>query len=102
MHLERRVLRRRDDVVDAYLVGSPPERVTAVGSARALHDPRATQLEHDLLDIVARQTLLRGDLAARHRSVVNATGQVQGTDESVFGLSGDPHVCKLIRARESG
>ena len=53
------------------------ERVSAVRAARALHDPGTTELEHDLLDVVAGQTLLRGDLAPGHRPIVDATGQVQ-------------------------
>ena len=47
------------------------ERVSAVRAARAAHDAGTTQLEHDLLDVVAGQTLAarrsRGPSPARRR-----------------------------------
>ena len=78
--------------MNADLVGETRERVTAVRATGAADDAGTTELEHDLLDVVARQTLLRRDLTPGHRPFVDPTGEMERTDEAVFGLSGDSHL----------
>ena len=96
--LERGVLRGGDHVAHGDALRIAGEMIPAVRAAGALHDLGTPQLEHDLLDVVGGQPLARGDLAPRHRPLVHATGQVKGTDESVFGLSGDSHVSNVTDA----
>ena len=56
-------------------------------------------LQHDLLDVVRRQTLAARDLATGYRPVVRPTGQMKSTDEAVFGLCSDAHADKSSDGR---
>src|SRR5688500_5572110 len=100
--LEGRMLGGRDHVVNADLVGWARQRVASVRATRAPNDSAAPQLEHDLLDVVARQPFAGRDLAPGDWPIVDATGQMKRTDEAVFGLSRDAHAFTLLAARRSG
>jgi hypothetical protein len=102
VHLEGGVLRRGDDVVHADLLGQTGQCIAAVGTTGAADDAGASQLEHDLLVVVAGEALLRRDLAPRDRPLVDSMGQVKGTDEAVFSLSSDPHGSNVLRPAQSG
>src|SRR5665647_3260938 len=84
MHVERRMLGGGDHFSHGDLLRRPRELIATARTTRARHDAGTAQLEHDLLDVIRRQTLMQGDLASRHWPVVESTSQVKGTDEAIF------------------
>lgn len=85
MQVERRFLRRFDDVADRNFGWRTTETVSAVRAARAAHDAGATQPKKNLLDIVAGKLLNRGDLAPGDRTFSEPAREMQSTDDAVLG-----------------
>lgn len=67
----------------------------------ALDDIRTAQAKQNLLYIIRRQLLERGDLASRHRSLLGALRKVQRADHPVLSPCRNSHVCTIRGATAS-
>src|SRR5713226_6008816 len=90
-----RLVHRRDDVRDRYLLETARERVAPAGTANAIDQRVAPQLAEELLQIRERNALPLADAGERHRTLSAVHGEVQHRRyrESSFGRQS--HGCTL-------
>ena len=91
VEVERRQLGRADHGADRDLLRCAREEVPPARPADAPHDVGPAEPEEDLLHVVGREPLARGDVAAGHRPFGGSLGEVQGADEAVLRPRGDAH-----------
>src|SRR5205823_5971289 len=101
VEIKRRSLRRRNDVANRDRAGVAREGVPTVRATSAPDKAGTSKTEQDLLDVVAGQLLDLSNFPPRDRTFVDATGQVQRTDDAVFGERSDAHVVQSNTRREA-
>ena len=76
--------------------GRPGEQVAAGGAAPAVHDPRAAEVEEDVLEEVHRDLLRLGDPLRAHGRVA-VSGELDRGADGVVGLGGGAHALIIVR-----
>ena len=88
-HRRDRALEGAQDLAHRDGVGRPGQLVAAVGAARAHDEPGLAQVHDELLEVGARQVLLRGDAGEARRTGPVVARELDHQPHAVLALRGE-------------